>query len=232
MTRVLVSEPSAGVRQLLLNRPDRRNALDLKTVAELSRLMAEGPPDVVILGSTDHSAFSAGVDLSIDPSERAEVSRSLYSLYRLMQTSEALVVAAVSGHAIGGGAQLMIASDLRVASPSVSIKFAGPGHGLAVGAWGLPALVGRGRAIELILTMRSVAAKEALALGLVDRVEADPLAWAAEFAREAASRPSGVTRSVKRISAMTDAVEALDAEQENNDDWDGTMPRRGGVDPG
>lgn len=231
MTRVLVSNPSPGVRQLLLNRPDRRNALDLETVADLSRVIGQDDCQVVILGSTDRSAFSSGADLDLDPPERAEVSRALYSLYRLMQTSPAVVVAAVSGHAVGGGAQLMIASDVRVASPSVAIRFAGPGHGLAVGAWQLPRLVGRGHAIELILTTRTVGAEEALALGLIDRIAEDPLSWALEFAGQAASLPPGVARAVKRLSAMPHPLEALTAELENNETWDGTIPQRGEVGP-
>src|SRR5919108_254958 len=76
----------------------------------------------------------------------------------------------------GAGAQLAVAADLRVASPGARIQVAGPGHGLAVAAWSLPSLIGRGRAMDLCLTMRPVGAEEALRIGLVDRLEDDAAA--------------------------------------------------------
>jgi enoyl-CoA hydratase len=230
MVTVAVSEPIPGVRQLLLNRPERRNALNLEMVTELSQLVAEAEHKVIIFGSSARAALSAGVDLSIGDAERAEASRALYSLYNIIRSSDAIVVAAATGHAVGGGAQLMLASDLRVASPDVSIQFAGPGHGLAVGAWGLPSLVGRGRAIELILTTRAVGADEALAIGLINAIHHEPLSWALEFARQVTSLPDGVASAVKRISTRSDPLKALLAERDHNDHWDGSMPQSGQVD--
>src|SRR3712207_7270247 len=83
------------------------------------------------------------------------------------------IVVAIEGPAVGAGMQLAVAGDLRVAGPQTKLCVAGPGHGLAVAAWGLPSLVGRGRALDLCLTMRTVGAEEALAIGLVDRIEQD-----------------------------------------------------------
>ena len=84
------------------------------------------------------------------------------------------MLAALDGPAIGGGLQLAITCDLRIAAPAAWLQARGPGHGLAVAAWGLPTLVGRSRALDLCLTGRRVDAQEALAIGLVDRVEDDP----------------------------------------------------------
>src|SRR3954467_6370006 len=102
-----------------------------------------------------HSARAPTCALPTDP-ERAAVSALLYALYGRMTSSDAIIVAALGGAAVGGGAQLAIAADLRVASPGAHVRIAGPGHGLAVAAWGLPSLVGRGRAVDLCLTMRHV----------------------------------------------------------------------------
>lgn len=228
MVSIVASEPIPGVRQLLLNRPERRNALDLDTVAELTRLVSGAECKAIVLGSTERAAFSAGADLVVDPSERAQVSRALYSLYRHMLDSDAVIVASVTGHAVGGGAQLMIASDVRVASPDVSIRFAGADHGLAVGAWALPALVGRGKALDLILGMRTLGAEEALAIGLVDRIDPDPLSWALDFAEKVAGLPGSVATAVKRISNIS--LQALTAEKDHNDHWDGVIPRSDEVD--
>ena len=87
-------------------------------------------------------------DLSLADDERAQVSDLLYRLYQRMLLSPAPVIAAVDGPAVGGGAQLALASDLRVGGAGARLRFVGPGHGLAVGSWGLPSLVGRGRGCE------------------------------------------------------------------------------------
>jgi enoyl-CoA hydratase/carnithine racemase len=227
---IVASEPIPGVRQLLLNRPDQRNALDLEMVSELTRLVAEAGSKVIVLGSTERAAFSAGADLVVDPCERAQVSRAFYSLYEHMLNSEAIIVASVTGHAVGGGAQLMIASDLRVASPDVSVRFVGAGHGLAVGAWGLPALVGRGRALDLILSMRTVGAEEAIAIGLIDQIDDEPLTWALDFAKKVAALPGAVAAVVKRISTLPVSLQALSAERDHNAHWDGVIPHSDEVD--
>ena len=227
---VAVSEPFPGVRQVLLDRPDSRNALDLEMVSELSRSIGLTEPRVVILGSTSNEAFSAGVDLSLPDAGRAEVSRALYGLYHQMRSTDAIVVAAVTGHAVGGGAQLMLASDIRVASPDLSIRFMGPGHGLAVGAWGLPGLVGRGRAIELALTMRLVGAEEALAIGLIERIDDQPLEWALDFALHVLTLDPEAVAAVKRIVAVSDPLAALGMESEHNHRWSGAIPPSGDVD--
>jgi enoyl-CoA hydratase/carnithine racemase len=221
---VVISEPLPSVVQALLDRPDSRNAIDLEMVRNLIGVVADEKARVVVLGSTSNQVLSAGVDLKLSNAERAEVSRNLYRLYETMRTTDAVIVAALSGHAVGGGAQLLVASDFRVADPDATIRFRGPGHGLAVGAWGLPGLVGRGRAIDLTLTMRPIGAEEAQAIGLVERIDENPLHCALDFAEQVISLSSSAVSAIKRIVGMPDPIAALRAERDHNDAWDGAIP--------
>jgi enoyl-CoA hydratase/carnithine racemase len=221
---VLVADrPADGVLRLLLNRPERRNALDRTLVEALLDAFAEPDCAAVVLSSTTAS-FCSGADVSLADAERSQVSDLLYSLYERMISCPAAIVVAVGGHAVGGGAQLAIAGDLRVASPAASFRFPGAGHGLAVGAWGLPSLVGRGRALEMCLTMREIRAEEALAVGLVDRIAEKPVDEALELAVSVAGLvPTAVAR-VKRVAAHAVGLgAALELERKENRPWSGSM---------
>jgi enoyl-CoA hydratase/carnithine racemase len=144
-----------------------------------------------------------------------------------MLLSPAPIVAAVDGAGVGGGAQLALASDIRIGSPRAELRFVGPGHGLAIGSWGLPSVVGRSRATELCLTMRSVGAEEALALGLLDRVEDDPRAAALELAERFAKLDAGAVTRVKSVVRTASGVlAALEEERRANlEAWSGSVAR-------
>ena len=217
--------PAAGVLRLRLDRPERRNALDRAVLEALLDAFADPGEPVVVLGSTSNTAFCAGADLRLEDSERAEVSDLLYELYGRMTGSDALVVAALDGPAVGGGAQLAIAADLRVASPGARIQVAGPGHGLAVAAWGLPSLVGRGRAMDLCLTMRPVGAEEALAIGLIDRLADDAADAALDLAAALAALDAAAAARVKRVVwSAASGIDALAIERSGNRAaWSGSM---------
>jgi enoyl-CoA hydratase len=213
------------VLRLRLDRPERRNALDRPVLDALLDAFASPDEPVVLLGSTTPVAFCAGADLRLADDERAVVSDLLYELYGRMAGCDAIVVAALDGPAVGGGAQLAIAADLRVAGPRARIQVAGPGHGLAVAAWALPSLVGRGRAMDLCLTMRPVGAEEALRIGLVDRVEDDAAAAALELAAALARLDAAAAARVKRVAwSSARALDALAEERAGNRDaWSGSM---------
>jgi enoyl-CoA hydratase len=217
--------PVPGVLRLRLDRPERRNALDRAVLEELLDAFAAPREPVVVLGSTSPQAFCAGADLNLADDERAAVSDMLYELYGRMTSADAIVVAALDGPAVGGGAQLAIAADLRVASPGARIQVAGPGHGLAVAAWSLPSLVGRGRAMDLCLTMRPVAADEALAIGLVDRVVPGAASGALELATQLAALDRAAAARVKHVAwGAAPALDALAAERSGNRAaWSGSM---------
>lgn len=221
---LLVDCPESGVLRVRLNRPERRNALDRGLVAELTRVFKAPSERVVVLGSTSPRAFCAGIDRTLSDGDRARVSDQLYELYEQMVRSRSVIIAALDGHVVGGGAQLALASDIRVAGPETAIRFAGPGHGLAVGAWGLASLVGRGRALELCLSDRPVPVEEALRIGLVDRVGTETGGDVEELAREISSLdPEAATRCKAIVRAALPVGDALRLEREANRGWSGNL---------
>jgi enoyl-CoA hydratase/carnithine racemase len=169
----------------------------------------------VLLGSTDPRVFCAGADLTVTDAERAAISDLVYDCCEVMITRPGPVIAVITGAAVGGGAQLAAASDLRIAGWGARLRWIGPpGAGLAVGAWLLPDLAGRGAALDLVLTGRWVDAGESLALGLVNRVEDDPERAAEELAASLASRGAGA--GVKAVMAAGGLLDRLRAEREAN----------------
>jgi enoyl-CoA hydratase/carnithine racemase len=207
---------SDGFRRLLLACPQRHNALDVALARALRDAFAANPAEPVVLGSTGERAFCAGADLTISEAERAEVSALLYECLEIMITRPGPVIAAVTGPAVAGGAQLATAADLRIAGPAARFRWIGPpGRDLAVGAWVLPDLVGRGRAAELAMTGRWVDAAEALALGLVNRVVPGPLPVAEQLAAGLAAASGGVAR-IKMITAAGGLLDRLHAERDAN----------------
>jgi enoyl-CoA hydratase len=198
-TPVLADLTPDGILELRLNRPARRNAIDRAAVLALTQCLQDAGARVVLLGSSDPAGFCAGADLKISDAERVEVSELLYELYRRMIELPAPIIAVLQGAAVGGGAQIAVAADLRITDATASLRFVGPGHGLAVGAWALGSLVGRGRALDLCLNMRTVSADEALAMGLIDRLVPDPWLTARVMGSEMTRLDRDAVRRVKRI---------------------------------
>jgi enoyl-CoA hydratase/carnithine racemase len=230
-------EPVTGVdgspvgTRALLDGARRRNALGLETVSALLRALEEHPHRTVLLGSTASDIFCAGVDLTCDEAGRAGISDLLYACYESMVTRPGVVIAVVEGAAVGGGAQLTTAADLRVASSSARWRWVGPGHGLAVGAWILPDLVGRGRALDLMLTGRWLPVDEAHATGLVAHRSTEAWAAAENLARGIAQLDAGAVARLKTISARPGLVDGLREERAGNARaWDGRAVRT--LDPG
>jgi enoyl-CoA hydratase len=212
---LLVEHRPAGYRSLRLARPERRNALDPGLLEAIRDALADSPGTPAVLASADPRVFCAGADLTISDAERAVVSDLVYQTCETIVTRPGPVIAVISGAAVGGGAQLAAASDIRVAGPGARLRFIGPpGLDLTVGAWVLPDLVGRGAALDLVLTGRWVEAGEALALGLVNRVTDEPLTQADQIAAGLAAHGPGA--GVKAVMAAGGLLDRLRAEREVN----------------
>lgn len=186
MSDVVTCERREGVAIVTLNRPDKRNALSralLGRLGELGRqLLADDTLRLVVLTGAGDKAFCAGADLA----ERATMSddevRAQLAAYRteLAWLSDPRVpsLAALNGAALGGGLELALACDFRIAHESVSLGLVETSLGVIPGAGGtqrLPRLIGEARAKELILLSRKLTAEEALRIGLVHAVVGGPV---------------------------------------------------------
>jgi enoyl-CoA hydratase/carnithine racemase len=197
----VIDETTDGdVRILTLSRPDRRNALTPEALDELAVAVADAAEPVVYLHGAGE-AFCAGADLDVvsdlDASSAVGFARRGQRVARAIEDASAVVVAGVDGAARGGGVELALACDLRVATPDASFAETGVAIGL-FGAWGgtvrLPEGLAAADAFDLALSGRTVGAETALRMGLVSRVLEDP----ATVAHEVAENDHRALATVKR----------------------------------
>lgn len=179
----LTTETRAGAAWITINRPDKLNALNRQTVEEIGRAVDQALADakvvaLVITGSGE-KAFVAGADIpemaSLSPREGQLWGRFLQASLDRLERAAKPVIAAVNGYALGGGCELAMACHVRLASDNATFGQPEVNLGLIPGAGGtqrLPRLVGRGRALDLILSGASIDAAEAHRIGLVNRVVA------------------------------------------------------------
>ncbi|KWU41475.1 ClpP/crotonase [Rhodotorula sp. JG-1b] len=220
-----------GLTYLELNRPQAKNALSVELVDRMRQLVEDvrfdGWTRTLILHSTAPGSFCAGADLKERKGmQPLEVARFLYNLRRLLSEIESLplpTIAAVDGPALGGGLELALACDLRVAGSSVT-KIGLPETRLAIipGAGGtqrLSRLVGASRAKDLIFSSRIMAASEALERGVVNYVSEkgqSATEKAEEVAKEMLQAGPLALRAAKTvidIGAEVDLESGLDVER-------------------
>jgi enoyl-CoA hydratase/carnithine racemase len=145
------------------------------------------PRPLIITGNAHF--FSAGADLNeiaaLSGPDAYEFSRAGQRLMNLIDDFPALTLAAVSGYCMGGGLDLALACDVRIAAPNAIFGHRGAALGLITG-WGgtqrLPRLIGKGRALQMFCAAEKLHAREALAIGLVNSVAEDPVAAALTMA--------------------------------------------------
>lgn len=204
----LLIDVTDGVAVITLNRPEVRNAIskqvqtDLR--AALSALREDENVGAVVLTGAGDRAFAAGADIAqlADYTLHTGLAAEMQRLYDEVEAFDKPTIAAVNGYALGGGCELAMACDIRVAAPAA--KFGLPETMLSVlpGAGGtqrLARLVGVGRAIELILTGRMIDAAEAWETGLVTSVASDPVSAAKETARQILARGPLAVRLAKLV---------------------------------
>lgn len=188
--------PSLPVlRHIVLDDPARRNPITPQFVAELSQALDDSA-DAVVISAVAGEVFCAGGDLRLGSGLRS-LSDDLYKLYEAISTSSTVVVVAANGLAYGGGAQLVLAADVRFVGPRFRFRCSDLTTGLAAGMWALPADVGRGRALDLLLSGGTLDADDAKRWGLIERLVPDPIEEALTFASAVASVPATMRRRIK-----------------------------------
>lgn len=193
-TLILGFEEGRRIATITLSRPEVRNALDTATVEECHRALEEirvARCGVFIITGTGDKAFVSGADIhTIRQRRRDDALAAINSrLMSAIESHEAVSIAAVNGYALGGGCELAIACDLRIASENAVFGLPEPSLGIIPGAGGtqrLPRIVGLGRAKEMILTGARWGAQRALEVGLVAQVV--PLAELMTAARALAEK--------------------------------------------
>jgi len=226
---ILVSNKD-GVTTITINRPKKLNALNKETIYELHSAFKEADLDsdirVIILSGSGEKAFVAGADISefsdFDTKEGANLSRQGQEiLFDFIENLSTPVIAAVNGFALGGGLELAMACHFRIASdnakmglPEVSLGVI-PGYG---GTQRLPQLVGKGKAMEMIMTAGMIDANQALTYGLVNHVTTqDQLLPLCEKIATKISRNSSVAigAAISAINAnFKDGVNGFDIEKQ------------------
>lgn len=170
-----------GIARITLNRPEALNTINRDMLERIDSALGKIRDDdavhaVIITGAGD-KAFSAGADIGFlskaSALEVRDLARLAVSVYGKIETLGKVVVAAINGYALGGGLELAEACTLRVAVSGARLGHPEVRIG-AVAGWGgttrLPRLIGKGRAVELLLTGGMISAGEALHMGLVNRV--------------------------------------------------------------
>lgn len=214
----LLLEREGTTALVTVNRPQVLNALNAGTIDELRRVVLELKHDaavraIVITGAGEKS-FVAGADIGelavLSPASAKDVAHRGQHVFDLIENLGKPVIAAVNGFALGGGCELAMACTIRLAADSARFGQPEVNLGLIPGYAGtqrLPRLVGKGRALELLLTGRTVKADEALQIGLVNRVvpAAELLGEARKLASELAGKPRLATQFI--IEAVNRGLE-------------------------
>lgn len=179
--QVLLTINDAGIATITLNRPEAANALSLQMLYELHEALQEikfnPSARCVIITAAGEKVFCAGADLKERAAmDQTQVKKTVSLIRGNINDVELLpqpVIAALNGSALGGGLELALACDIRVASEHIRLGLTETSLAIIPGAGGtqrLPRLIGKGRAKEMIYTAKRIDAKEALQIGLVEHV--------------------------------------------------------------
>lgn len=205
---MVVRRPPAcpvGTAEIVLNRPHKLNAMNLAWVRDLDRAVTElsGDPELRVLVIRGAGrAFCAGLDQ--DMLAEQGMPDDFFGLqekaFTALERLPAIVIARIHGHCIGGGLQLALACDIRIATGNAVLGLTAATSGLVPGmaSWRLPRFVGVGRALRLSLSSERVTASGALGMGLVDHVVPDE--EADDIVARYAAVPAEAARGIKELT--------------------------------
>lgn len=214
----ILSTTEDGICTITVNRPDKLNALNKDTIAEIGAAVHAAAHDAevfgIILTGSGSKAFVAGADISEFASytleQGMELSAHGHRVFNSIEQCGKPVIAAVNGFALGGGCELAMACHMRVAAenarfgqPEVKLGLI-PGYG---GTQRLPKLIGKGRAMELLMTADMVDAREAWRMGLVNHVvPAEELITVCKgiLAKIRVQAPVAIAEIVRTVNASDD----------------------------
>ncbi|HWB96872.1 MAG TPA: enoyl-CoA hydratase-related protein [Bryobacteraceae bacterium] len=208
-----------GIALLTIHRPEKLNALSPEILAELEtafhQAAATGEIRALILTGAGEKAFVAGADIQhlsrLTPVEAQQYAAYGQKIFRILEQMPKPSVAAVNGYALGGGLELAMAATIRVASPNARLGQPEVKLGILPGYGGtqrLPRLVGRGRALDLLLTGEPIDAAEAQRIGLVNYVVPQPelLAFCQGWLKKVlANGPIAVALAMQAVDTGLDA---------------------------
>ncbi len=204
-----------GVAVVFLNRPKELNALNKNMVLDLDRAFDEmaGDHQVKAVVITGEKNFAAGADITnmLDLSPEMAKGFSFRHTFNKIEDFPKPVIAAMSGFALGGGLELALTCDMRIASPNAKVGFPEINLGIFPGAGGtqrLPRLIGSARAKEMIYTGAIIDVAKAAEYGLVNMVAVNPLEEALKIAGKLAAKPPVAIKMAKQCINMAFDVDA------------------------
>jgi enoyl-CoA hydratase/carnithine racemase len=211
--RLLTDTPAEGVLRLTISNPDKRNALDHEILDGIAHGVREADARCIVL-TGEHGMFSSGYDIGDIPddvfAEQAEklVAHPFTSAIEALDATDLPTIAALPGHTIGGGLELALACDLRIAADGIKLGMPPAKLGLVYSHTGLRRfidIIGVARTRELFLLGRNIEARRALEWGLVNEVvigtdlEETALSWACEMAANAPLSVQGNKRVIREL---------------------------------
>lgn len=227
---LILQKITSGICTLTIQRPEALNALNAMVIQELANALKRAQTDpevqVILVTGSGEKAFVAGADIKEFADFDAQKGRELADygqelLFNRIERSGKPVIAAINGFALGGGLELALACHMRVASETARMGFPEVSLGVIPGYGGtqrLPQVVGKGKAMEMILTARMISAQEALQCGLVNQVvpDAELLSTAEKMAmRIMKNSPMAVETAIQAVLAgYEDGVNGFEAEIE------------------
>ncbi|MEP7168647.1 MAG: enoyl-CoA hydratase-related protein [Bacteroidota bacterium] len=209
----ILTNTENGILTVTINRPDKLNALNKKTIEEIGAAVSAGEKDaavkIIVITGAGTKAFIAGADISefanYSVAEGEQLSRHGHVVFNRIENCEKPVIAAVNGFALGGGCELAMACHIRIASDNAKFGQPEPKLGLIPGYGGtqrLTMLIGKNKAMELLMTSDMISAADALSLGLINHITTQEalmnkcLEIAEKIKQQAPLAIAGIIRSV------------------------------------